>query len=273
MKMGTAMENQPAQTGSPKNSVSSSDDLSRIVKSLNGFYDLVGHKPEEVGTIAKMAAYLLTQNASPSMVSAALDRCVKECRYPVRLPDITQRIVGMEVPQVEAEMRAAWDTAIQFCGKYVGCDAEGNYGPEHGMFGPWGGQDEHGNPKHPARYPVLPQRLLDCVRRTGGWIQYKRMTDEDQPFQQKRFFEEYQAWQAVAPIAQEFAALVQPKELKLLAAGKTFGPSKVEQVLPKVSAFIRATEPPPRKDPATEKARLAAWLKEHPGTADWRSVK
>jgi hypothetical protein len=246
------------------------------MKSLNGFYDLVGHKPEETGTLSKMAAYL-AQNATPEMVSAALDRCVKECRYPVRLPDITQRIVGMEVPAVEAEMRAAWDTVVKYCARYIGADPEGNYGPEFGMYGAWGGEDADGNPRHPARYPELPQRLLDCVRRTGGWIQYKRMTEEDQPFQQKRFFEEYVAWTAVEPVAQQFAKLVQPKELKQLAAGK--GMEAVKNPAPvKKSATVKNSAPMPerdfgRKDPAVEKARLAEWLKDHPETADWRSVK
>jgi hypothetical protein len=145
-----------------------------------------------------MAMYL-GQQATPQQVDAALDRCVHECRYPVRLPDITQRITGMEVPRAEAEMRAAWDVAIQFVEKYVGNDPEGNYGPEFGRYGSRRvGYDEHGNPKYQAAtYPKLPQRILDCVRRTGGWEQYKCMEIDDQPFQQKRFFEEYQAWLAV----------------------------------------------------------------------------
>ena len=35
------------------------------------------------------------------------------------------------------------------------------------------------------------------MRRSGGWKIYKYATDEDFPFLQKRFFEEYQAWTAV----------------------------------------------------------------------------
>lgn len=170
----------------------------QIIRSLNCFYDLVGHRPQEPDTIAKMAMYL-GQQATPEQVDAALDRCVRECRYPVRLPDITQRIIGMEVPVVEAEMRAAWDAVIRFVDKYVGCDPEGNYGPEYGWYGrACVGYDEHGNLKYSVpTYPKLPQRILDCVRRTGGWEQHKLMTIDDQPFLQKRFFEEYQAWTAV----------------------------------------------------------------------------
>lgn len=183
----------------------------QIIRSLNCFYDLVGHRPQEPDTIAKMAMYL-GQQATPQQVDAALDRCVRECRYPVRLPDITQRIIGMEVPVVEAQMRAAWDVVIQFVDKYIGSDPEGNFGPEFGRYSRRrAGWDEHGNPKYQAAtYPKLPQRLLDCVRRTGGWEQYKLMTIDDQPFLQKRFFEEYQAWVAVENVKhddKEFAEL------------------------------------------------------------------
>jgi hypothetical protein len=212
------MANKAVQNVSIKNSVSSSDEAAKITKSLNGFYDLVGHKPEEVGTIAKMAAYLLVQGASPAMVIAALDRCVKECRFPVRLPDIMQRIVGMEVSGVEADMRAAWDVVIKYCKKYVGSDPEGNYGPEHGFWGASAGRE--------ASYPILPQRLLDCVRRTGGWRQYKRMTEADVPFLQKRFFEEYQAWTATEAVVGAAAALLEPRQLKQLSAGKAMEPAE-----------------------------------------------
>ena len=62
-------------------------------------------------------------------------------------------------------------------------DVYGNYGPDHGWC--------------PNTFPKLSQRILDTVRRTGGWRTYKCMTDQDYPHQQKRFFEEYAAWTAV----------------------------------------------------------------------------
>jgi hypothetical protein len=114
-----------------------------------------------------------------------LTRCANECRYPVRLPDILQRISGHEVPQLEAEARRAWDVVTAFVAKYVSNDVHGNYGPEHGWYN---------------NFPTLSDRILDTVRRSGGWKTYKCATDEDFPFVQKRFFEEYEAWTAVEQI-------------------------------------------------------------------------
>jgi hypothetical protein len=222
----------------------------QIIRSLNCFYDLVGHRPQEPDTIAKMAMYL-GQQATPEQVDAALDRCVRECRYPVRLPDITQRITGMEVPQVEAEMRAAWDAVIQFVHRYVDCDPEGNFGPEFGRHGR--------SCSAPATYPKLPQRILDCVRRTGGWAQYALMTTDDQPFLQKRFFEEYQAWIAVENVLNDadFKRLAEHVPALRLAAKSMprviddGGPLTEEQIRDK----IRALDEKFRAKPASSKSR------------------
>lgn len=153
-----------------------------LVLTLASFYSVMGNRPEEPGALALMAEFL-TQRATDGQIDAALTRCVHECRYPVRLPDILQRIPGLEVPQSEAEARKAWDELTGFVMKYVGNDVYGNFGPEHGWY--------------PNRYPKLSSRILDAVRRTGGWKVYKCMTDRDFPFVQKRFSEEYVAWTAV----------------------------------------------------------------------------
>lgn len=233
----------------------------RIIKALNGFYDLVGHKPEEPGTLTIMASYLIAQGATIEGVRIALDRCVKECRYPVRLQDVMQRIPGMEVPQVEAEMRAAWDVLMEFVRKYVGSNPEGNYGPEYGFFGPC----RMGGKSFGSRYPQLPQRILDCVRRSGGWKQYKRMTPADMPFLQQRFFEEYKAWQATEA---QRPALALPEPVAKLLNGDVelaprFGKSKVEQALPLINSVVKMQDHA-RRNPVTEKQRLALWLKDHP---------
>jgi hypothetical protein len=104
----------------------------------------------------------------------------------VRLPDLLQRIPGQEIPGHEAEARRAWDELTKFVKKYVSNDVYGNYGPQYGWYA--------------KSYPKLNDRMLDTVRRTGGWDVYARMTDEDFPFVQKRFFEEYAAWTAVEEI-------------------------------------------------------------------------
>ena len=39
-------------------------------------------------------AEMLTQTATDDEIAAALTRCARECKYPVRVPDILQRIPG-----------------------------------------------------------------------------------------------------------------------------------------------------------------------------------
>jgi hypothetical protein len=85
-----------------------------------------------------------------------------------------------------AEARKAWDVLTRFVKKYVSNDVYGNFGPQHGWY--------------PKSYPKLSDRILDTVRRTGGWKVYACMTGEDFPFVQKRFFEEYATWAAVEQI-------------------------------------------------------------------------
>ena len=53
--------------------------------------------------------------------------------------------------------RKAWDVAQDFTRKYVGNDVYGNYGPEHGWY---------------SNFPKLDDRVLDSVRRSGGWKTY-----------------------------------------------------------------------------------------------------
>jgi hypothetical protein len=146
----------------------------------------MGSRPDEPGALALMSE-ILTQSATDQQIDGALTRCARECRYPVRLSDILQRIPGLEISLSEAETRRDWDVLIRFVSKYVGNDIYGSFGPEHGWY--------------PKRYPKLSDRILDTVRRTGGWKVYKCMTDGDFPFVQKRFFEEYAAWTAVGLVS------------------------------------------------------------------------
>jgi len=167
----------------------------------------MGHRPEEPGALALMAE-ILTQSATDQQIDTALTRCGRECRYPVRLPDLLQRIPGQEIPQLEAESRKAWDIVTAFVAKYVSNDVHGNYGPEHGWYG--------------KSFPKLSDRILDTVRRTGGWRTYKLMTEEDFPYMQKRFFEEYQAWTAVELIESD-RLLTAPVQIKQLAETHAMG--------------------------------------------------
>lgn len=186
----------------------------RVLETLTVFYAAVGNAPETDAGLALMAR-LLSARAEPQSINAALERCLVECRYPIRLPDILQRIPGTEPADVDAEKRIAWETVAKFVSKYVGNDVLGNCGPEFGWYGPQ--RDSQGKIVRPASYPKLCDRILDAVRRSGGWSVYLRMTDEDFPFVQKRFFEEYEAWTCVQRLDTRLLETPQGKEL---VAGK-----------------------------------------------------
>jgi hypothetical protein len=186
---------------------------SAIVDRLTMFYGVMGHMPEVVGALAYMAKTLCAQ-ANYDQIIAALGRCTLECTYPVRLPDIIKRIPGNEVSQAEANARKAWDVLVAFVKKYVSNDIHGNYGPEHGWYS--------------KSFPKLDDRILDSVRRTGGWKTYARLflpmearrPEEDLPFQQKRFYEEYMAWTAVERIPDAAHILETFKQPKYMLVGK-----------------------------------------------------
>jgi hypothetical protein len=183
-----------------------------LVAKLARFYSVVGSRPDEPGALALMAE-ILTQSATDEEIDGALTRCARECRYPIRLPDILQRIQGQEIPKLEAEGRKAWEIVISFASKWVQSDVEGDYVITRGA--------------RPSEPPKLAQRILDTVRRTGGWRAYKCMTNEDFPFQQKRFLEEYEAWTAVELIA----------------------PSKLLAEMPRLQLVAKPMDPPRCAEP------------------------
>ena len=171
---------------------------------LTTFYGIMGHMPEEDGALTGMAAALCKDHSLDS-IELALDRCTKECRFPVRLPDIFTRIPGTEVPEIEAEMRAAWDVLINFVNKW--CRWNDGY---------FDGENSHVfSARVEKGAPELPQRITDTARRTGGWATYLRMEPSDFPFQQKRFFEEYQAWAAVERVLPDLAKILQLPEARV----------------------------------------------------------
>jgi hypothetical protein len=161
----------------------------------------MGNRPDEPGALALMAE-ILCESATDAEIAHAMTRCARECRYPVRLSDFLQRVPGQEIPEPEAEARQAWDLVISFAGKWVQSDPEGNCMISRGV--------------RSSEPPKLSDRILDTVRRTGGWKIYIRMTDEDFPFAQKRFFEEYDAWIAVEKV--ELPKLIRETPLLQLVA-------------------------------------------------------
>jgi hypothetical protein len=203
-------------------------------------------------------AEILAKIATDEQVDHALE-CACRCRYPVRLPDILRWVPGQEVAQPEAEARKAWDIMLGFCSKWVQADPQGNYVITRGV--------------RSTEPPTLSQRITDTVRRTGGWRAYKTMSENDYPYQQKRFFEEYEAWTAVEKILPVKLLTEMPK-FQLVA--KPMEQQRAE-VLPATSrdpvVVKRLTEPrspeQKRESASVQKKAVADWqARRHQGNAE-----
>lgn len=175
--------------------------IEALVVKLARFYSVMGNRPDEPGALALMAEFLC-DSATDAQITHVMTRCARECHYPVHLSDFLQRIPGQEIPEPEAEARKAWDLVISFANKWVQSDPEDNYVISRGV--------------RSSEPPKLSNRILDTVRRTGGWKIYARMTDEDFPFVQKRFFEEYAAWTSIEGV--ELPKLIREMPLLQLVA-------------------------------------------------------
>lgn len=174
----------------------------QVLEMLTTFYAAAGNAPDTDAGLALMAKFL-SARADPQAINAALERCLVECRYPIRLPDILQRIPGTEAADMNADKRRAWDVVEEFASKWLR----------------W--NEDRTSAYIETGAPPISKRVIDCVRRSGGWSLYLRMTDADYPFAQKRFFEEWGAWTDVDRISRDPArALVFP-ELKQLAEART----------------------------------------------------
>lgn len=110
-----------------------------------------------------------------------------------------------------------------FVSKWVQSDVEGRYVITRGV-----------RSSEPSK---LAQRILDTVRRTGGWRAYKCMTNDDFPFQQKRFLEEYEAWTAVEQIA----------------------PSKLLTEMPRLQLVAKPMDPPRVAEPRAQQPEAPAF--------------
>jgi hypothetical protein len=168
------------QIDSSESSRSADDRFERVLTFLHTFYGAVGNAPNVEGSLAAMARVLMSK-ASDQDIIAALELCMSET-YPVRLPHILGKLPGTEQADKNAAKRIAWDTVERYVNNW----------------GRW--NDDRTVCTIEANAPRLDQRLLDTVRRSGGWSVLMRMTDADFPHQQKRFFEEWEAWVEVERI-------------------------------------------------------------------------
>jgi hypothetical protein len=215
---------------------------------LVAFYGAMGNAPSEPGALNLMAEKLAAR-ATPELVNLALNRCMDECRYPVRVPDILQRIPGFDVDG-DAEKRLAWETTISFCDKWVQSDGEGNYVVDRGV--------------RSLQPPKLSDRILDTVRRTGGWRAYKRLSNDDFPFQQKRFFDEYEAWTEIQYVAADPAKVLyvpskEPPKLLVASFELPRQPEPPSIPVPAKKFYSLPSVEQLRDRAAMAKARLAQW--------------
>lgn len=205
---------------------SSSELTLRVLELLQTFYGAVGNPPTVEGSLALMAKSLATR-APIDAIKVALDRNLTET-FPIRLPHILAKLPGTEAADVDAEKRLAWDVAERFVSKWVRWNSDRTVAHIE------------------ARAPQLAPRILDSVRRSGGWTVYLRMTDADFPFVQRRFFEEYAAWSEVQQITDRARLLEMPR-VKELAAAKGFEGN---------SAITQKQTPAPEKPRSPQTARI-----------------
>lgn len=214
-------------TDSSENLQSFEERREEVLKLLHTFYGAVGNPPNVAGSLAAMAS-ALAGRATGDQIRTALEACMTEL-YPVRLPHILAKLPG-EATDLDAEKRLAWDVVERFVSKWVRWNSERTVA--HIDVGA----------------PELAPRILDSVRRSGGWTVYLRMTDEDFPHVQRRFFEEYSAWSQVERITDRARLLEMPRVKELAAARSMEGKSAVTQE--------RADRPAPEKPRSPQMARI-----------------
>ena len=147
----------------------------------------------------------------------AFEKARLELTYFPRIAEIRAMAGETEKIKVEAEAHKAWDILMDYVDKWVCSDPEGRYKPDPTV--------------RAGVMPQLSQRLLDTVRRTGGWRAYKCMTNSDFPFQRERFLQEYQCWKTVESVPEDLLQLA-GEAAKLFPAPPQSGlpePSGLEQ--------------------------------------------
>jgi hypothetical protein len=193
----------------------------RLIK-LGGLANIFGAEP----TGAVLDVYLQALEDLPDeQFTRAISLAIKNLKFFPK-PAELRELVGADGSSLDqkSETHKAWDILLSFVSKWVQSDVEGTYRIYRGV--------------RSSSPPELSQRILDVVRRTGGWKTYKCMTNDDYPFVQKRFFEEYAVWSAVEAIEPE-RLLTAPAVMLRLAAPS---PTKIPATKPldPVAAPIKA---------------------------------
>jgi hypothetical protein len=178
-------------------------------------------------------------------LALAFDKARKELDYVLQVSQLRRLALADEAGKLDAEMRAAWDVLMKFVNKW--CRWNDGY---------FDGENSHVfSARVETGAPELPQRITDTVRRTGGWATYLGMEPSDFPFQQKRFFEEYQAWAAVERVLPDLAKVLQLPEaqIKQLTGSKTMDNAARNSALPpNFDAPVKTPTPKSVPEPLTE---------------------
>jgi hypothetical protein len=145
-------------------------------------------------------------------------KAARESTYEPRPADV-RKLAGFLAEQQElGEADKAWQVAIEFVDKWVVSDHEGMFYPSQGV--------------RSEPMPKLAQRILDVVKRTGGWGPYKWRTEKSVPFLHRDFVQEYKVW-AYAESVDESKMLTPGDALKQLPGATA-----------KLSLVARPAEPP-----------------------------
>jgi hypothetical protein len=197
---------------------SSSGTQNDSVKRENWIAEIVAATVEAMGTeLSAPALNLFVTDLLPlpdEAIVRSLARCRKEIRgkngFPptLTIADVFDRAGVLSETEVEdSECRAAWDEVQRYISRHVVRNPQGVY--EEGDF--------VGNRGRVPK-PELSQRIRDTVRRVGGWPPLVNPPEADFPHVQRRFYEEFRAWEATEQASMAMSA---DASLKRLAAKVT----------------------------------------------------
>jgi hypothetical protein len=261
MQTSTEQSNDKLTTSQPAQQ--SSETLAWLAEALT----ILAEGLAEPMTPARLKIYIGDlADLERSQLEIAFARARRELKFFPRIAELRELAGQGAIQQADSEVRKAWDVVTKFVDKYVSNDPHGNFGPQFGWY---------------SNYPKLSDRILDTVRRTGGWKVYACMTEEDFPFSQKRFFEEYQAWTAVEHVpdrmlsTQNRPALPEPKResapakpaeaVRIAHVALKKIPAPMTELRDRREMLLQQAQLCRRKYSATPQANAAALLSENRG--------
>jgi hypothetical protein len=186
-------------------------------------------------TAELLAMYVESLSDLPDeQIRLCVGRAIRELKWFPKPAELRELVGCNPREEQDAEARAAWDVVVNFTEKYIQSDPQGCYVIDQGV--------------RRVPPPVLSQRILDTVRRTGSWRTYKLMDAADLPHQQKRFMAEYGAWTAVeqVPVSKLLTELPRLQLVAKLMDPPRVAEPKAEQ--PGASTFKPKSIPAPLTD-------------------------